>query len=137
MLAAARASITADARDLSFVEVDIVDAQGGVVPQANNKVDFTISGPGALVALDAGDSTNHDSYKGTSHAAFSGKLMAIVQSIATAAPPPRERRPVPATITCSTGVPHDRGFKTTLKPAWDDHQVFLANKYHSGQYSPL
>jgi beta-galactosidase len=84
VLAADRASITADGRDLSFVEVDIVDAQGVVVPQANNKVDFTISGPGALVGLDAGDSTNHDSYKGTSHAAFSGKLMAIVQSTATA-----------------------------------------------------
>jgi beta-galactosidase len=83
-LKADRASITADGRDLSFVEVDIVDAQGVVVPQANNKVDFTISGPGALVGLDAGDSTNHDSYKGTSHAAFSGKLMAIVQATTTA-----------------------------------------------------
>jgi beta-galactosidase len=83
-LKADRASITADGRDLSFVEVDIVDAQGVVVPQANNKIDFTISGPGALVGLDAGDSTNHDSYKGTSHAAFSGKVMAIVQSTATA-----------------------------------------------------
>jgi beta-galactosidase len=83
-LKADRASITADGRDLSFVEVDIVDAQGIVVPQANNKIDFTISGPGALVGLDAGDSTNHDSYKGTSHAAFSGKLMAIVQSTSTA-----------------------------------------------------
>ncbi len=83
-LTADRASIAADGRDLSFVEVDIVDAQGVVVPQANNKVDFTIGGPGALVGLDAGDSTNHDSYKGTSHAAFSGKLMAIVQATATA-----------------------------------------------------
>ena len=83
-LKADRTSIAADGRDLSFVEVDILDAQGVVVPQAKNKVDFTISGPGALVGLDAGDSTNHDSYKGTSHAAFSGKLMAIVQSSATA-----------------------------------------------------
>ena len=79
-----RSSIAADGRDLAFVEVDVVDAQGIIVPQANNKVDFTISGPGALVGLDAGDSTNHDSYKGTSHAAFSGKLMAIVQSTTTA-----------------------------------------------------
>ena len=83
-LKADRASITADGRDLSFVEVDIVDAQGVVVPQAKDTIAFTISGPGALVGLDAGDSTNHDSYKGTSHAAFSGKLMAIVQSTATA-----------------------------------------------------
>ena len=84
VLKADRASITADGRDLSFVEVDIVDAQGILVPQANNRVDFTISGPGAIVGLDGGDATNHDSYKGTSHAAFSGKLMAIVQSTTTA-----------------------------------------------------
>ena len=64
--------------------MDIVDAQGVIVPQAKNQVDFTISGPGAIVGLDGGDSTNHDSYKGTSHAAFSGKLMAIVQSTTTA-----------------------------------------------------
>ncbi len=83
-LKADRASIAADGRDLSFVEVDIVDAPGVIVPQANNRVDFTISGPGALVGLDGGDATNHDSYKGTSHAAFSGKLMAIVQSTTTA-----------------------------------------------------
>jgi beta-galactosidase len=84
VLKADRASITSDGRDLSFVEVDIVDAQGIIVPQAKNQVDFTISGPGAIVGLDGGDSTNHDSYKGTSHAAFSGKLMAIVQSTTTA-----------------------------------------------------
>ena len=84
VLKADRAAITADGRDLSFVEVDIVDAQGVVVPQANNSVSFTISGPGTLVGLDAGDATNHDSYKGTSHAAFSGKLMAIVRSTTTA-----------------------------------------------------
>jgi beta-galactosidase len=78
-----RVSISADGRDLSYVEIDIVDAQGIVVPQANHKIDFTISGPGKLVGLDGGDATNHDSYKGTSHAAFSGKLMAIVQSTET------------------------------------------------------
>jgi beta-galactosidase len=79
-LKADRASIVADGLDLAYVEVDIVDAQGVVVPQANNTIDFAISGPGALVGLDAGDSTNHDSYKGTAHAAFNGRLMAIVQS---------------------------------------------------------
>ena len=84
VLTADRASIAADGRDLSFVEVKVVDAQGVVVPRANNQIDFTITGPGAIVGLDAGDSTNHDSYKGTSHAAFSGKLLAIVQSSATA-----------------------------------------------------
>ena len=83
-LTADRATITADGRDLAYVEVDVVDAQGVVVPKANNAITFAVSGPGTLVGLDAGDSTNHDSYKGTSHAAFSGKLMAIIQANTTA-----------------------------------------------------
>jgi beta-galactosidase len=78
-----RTSISADGRDLSYVEIDVVDAQGIIVPQANNKIEVAVSGPGKLVGLDGGDATNHDSYKGTSHAAFSGKLMAIVQATST------------------------------------------------------
>ena len=79
-----RATIKADGRDLAYVEVDIVDGQGVVAPKANNTIAVSVTGPGTLVGLDAGDSTNHDSYKGTSHAAFSGKLMAIIQSTTTA-----------------------------------------------------
>ena len=89
-----RASITADGRDLSYVEVDIVDAQGVVAPKANNTIAVSVTGPGTLVGLDAGDSTNHDSYKGTSHAAFNGKLMAIVRSTTT---------PGTITVTASSG----------------------------------
>jgi beta-galactosidase len=83
-LTADRSSISADGRDLAYVEVDVTDAQGVVVPKANNTISVTVSGPGTLVGLDAGDATNHDSYKGTSHAAFNGKLMAIVQSTTAA-----------------------------------------------------
>jgi beta-galactosidase len=79
-----RATITADGRDLSYVEIDIEDSQGVVVPSSGSSVSVAVSGPGTLVGLDAGDSTNHDSYKGTSHAAFHGKLMAIIQSTGTA-----------------------------------------------------
>ena len=89
-----RASITADGRDPSYVEVDIEDAQGVVVPKAGNTINVAVSGPGTLVGLDAGDSTNHDSYKGTSHAAFNGKLMAIVQATGT---------PGTVTVTASSG----------------------------------
>jgi beta-galactosidase len=54
-----------------------------VVPSSGSSISVAVSGPGTLVGLDAGDSTNHDSYKGTSHAAFHGKLMAIIQSTGT------------------------------------------------------
>jgi beta-galactosidase len=82
-LKADRASIAADGRDLAFVEVDVVDAQAVIVPQANNSIAFAISGPGTIVGVDNGDSTSHESYKGTSRSAFSGKALAIIQSTAT------------------------------------------------------
>jgi beta-galactosidase len=83
-VSADRSSIKADGRDLVYVEVDVGDAQGILVPKATNTIAVSVTGPGTLVGLDGGDSTNHDSYKGTSHAAFSGKLMAIVRSTTTA-----------------------------------------------------
>ena len=93
-LSADRSSIKADGRDLVFVEVDVDDAQGVLVPRATNTIAVSVTGPGTLVGLDGGDSTNHDSYKGTSHAAFSGKLMAIIRSTAT---------PGTITVTASSG----------------------------------
>jgi len=78
-----RSSIAADGRDLAFVEVDVVDAQGVLVPQASNTIDFTISGPGTIAGVDNEDPTSHESYKGKSRSAFSGKALAIVQSSTT------------------------------------------------------
>jgi beta-galactosidase len=75
-----RASIAADGRDLSFVEVDVVDAQGVVVPRASDTIDFTINGPGTIAGVDNGNPISHESYKGTSRSAFSGKALVIIQS---------------------------------------------------------
>jgi beta-galactosidase len=83
-LKADRAAISADGQDLSFVEVDVVDSKGVLVPKANNSIAFTIDGPGRLVGVDNGDATSHESYKGQSRSAFSGKALAIIQSTTTA-----------------------------------------------------
>ena len=78
-----RASITADGRDLAFVEVDVLDAQGVLVPQASNTIDFSLSGPGSIAGLDNGNAISHESYQGKSRAAFSGKALAIVRASTT------------------------------------------------------
>ena len=78
-----RSTIAADGRDLSFVEVDVVDAKGVIVPNASNVIDFAIEGPGTIAGLDNGNPISHESYKGTTRSAFSGKALAIVQSTAT------------------------------------------------------
>lgn len=78
-----RASINADGADLAFVEVNVLDAQGTLVPNASNLINFTLEGPGQLVGVDNGNAVSLESYKGKSRSAFSGKLMAIVQSTRT------------------------------------------------------
>lgn len=76
-----RQVITADGYDLSYITVDIMDADGRVVPTASNQVNFQISGNGRIVGVDNGDATEvTDSYKGNTRKAYSGKAMVIVQS---------------------------------------------------------
>jgi beta-galactosidase len=94
-LAADRNTIAADGADLSYVEVDVVDAQGVIVPQASDTINFTIDGPGTLVGVDNGNSVSHESYKGNSRAAFSGKALAIVRST---------RTPGTITLTATSGT---------------------------------
>jgi len=84
VLKADRGMILANGRDLSFVEVDVVDAQGVLVPQASDTIDFAIDGPGTLVGVDNGNSVSHESYKGHSRSAFSGKALAIIQATSQA-----------------------------------------------------
>ncbi len=79
-----RTKVIADGRDLAFVEVSVQDAQDVIVPNASNRVNFVVEGPGVLVGVDDGNAINHDSYKGNSHAAFSGKVMAIIQTTKSA-----------------------------------------------------
>ncbi|KAB8130998.1 DUF4982 domain-containing protein [Gracilibacillus oryzae] len=71
-------TLTADGTDLAFVEISMLDDEGNLVENANNRVEVHVSGAGRLIGLDNGDSTDYDSYKGTSRRLFSGKLMAII-----------------------------------------------------------
>ncbi len=73
-----KGSITADGADLVFVEISVKDEEGRPVENANNRIHLTVEGPGRLVGLDNGDSTDYDSYKGTNRRLFSGKLLAVI-----------------------------------------------------------
>ncbi|MDO7905316.1 glycoside hydrolase family 2 TIM barrel-domain containing protein [Paenibacillus sp. JX-17] len=73
-----RYEMSADGQDLIFVTVSAVDSEGRPVENANNRVHFTVEGPGRLVGLDNGDSTDYDPYKGTNRRMFSGRLLAVI-----------------------------------------------------------
>jgi beta-galactosidase len=79
-LTADRTEIQADGRDLVFVTADIQDANGVFVPTATNSVTFAVSGPGKIVGVDSGNPIDTTAYGSTKRNAFSGKVLAIVQS---------------------------------------------------------
>ncbi|REG96424.1 glycoside hydrolase family 2 TIM barrel-domain containing protein [Flavobacterium aquicola] len=81
-LTADRSTIKADGYDLSFITVDITDANGVLSPKANNEIQFSLKGNGKIVGVCSGDPVSHESYKGSKHTALNGKCLVVVQSAA-------------------------------------------------------
>lgn len=75
-----RAELTADALDVAHLAVQVVDAQGHPVPEADNLVRFAVQGPARLLGTDNGDPACHDSFLSPERRAFHGLCLAIVQA---------------------------------------------------------
>lgn len=75
-----RRTLKASGKDLSFVQVRIVDAQGHLVPHADTLIHFEVQGAGTLVGVDNGQPTDHESMKGTQHRAYNGLCLAVVET---------------------------------------------------------
>jgi beta-galactosidase len=83
-LTADRTELTADRRDVAHLTVEIVDAQGRVVPMAEDEVVFALEGEGRLIGVDNGNPQSHDGYKTTRCKAFNGMCLGVVQATAKA-----------------------------------------------------
>lgn len=75
-----RSVINADGNDLAFVTIDVVDANGVIVPNAENLVEFRIEGSASIIGVDNGDPVSHESFKAPERKAFHGKCLVVVQS---------------------------------------------------------
>lgn len=75
-----RQMIQADGADVACVKVSIVDDDGTIVPDADNAVTFDVTGAGALLGLGNGDPGCRENDKASSRHAFSGLLLALIQS---------------------------------------------------------
>ena len=73
-----RINLTPDGEDLTMVEVDVVDAQGRIVPTADNRVTFSVRGAGFVAGVGNGNPGDHDPDRGSSRRAFNGKCLVIV-----------------------------------------------------------
>ena len=75
-----RRALRADGRDLSFITVRVLDAEGNLVPDAANLVQFKLSGPGFVAGVDNGYQASLELFKANSRQAYNGLCLAIVQT---------------------------------------------------------
>ncbi|ETS83065.1 hypothetical protein PFICI_04941 [Pestalotiopsis fici W106-1] len=80
-LTADRATIIADGEDLSFVTVTVLDSNGDTVPEAANKITFSVEGQGRIVATDNGLPTDMTRFTSLSRNTFSGLALAVVEGL--------------------------------------------------------
>lgn len=77
-VSADRNILYADGEDLCFVTIGTEDALGYPVENAMDYVSVHVQGPGRLLGLDNGDSTDFDDYKCSCRKLFNGKLLAVI-----------------------------------------------------------
>ncbi|MBK7870295.1 MAG: DUF4982 domain-containing protein [Saprospiraceae bacterium] len=75
-----RIEIKADGEDLSFITIKILDNNGLFIANANNLIEFSIEGPGEIIATDNGDPTDMEEFPSLKRKAFNGLALAIVRS---------------------------------------------------------
>lgn len=79
-LKADRSIIKANRSDLCYVSVEIVDAEGNLVPDAEDiEVNYTISGNGELVGVGNGNPIDASSFQQPKKKVFHGKGQAIIR----------------------------------------------------------
>jgi beta-galactosidase len=75
-----KTTLIADGKDISFIEISMVDNNGVLVADADEMVTVNVSGEATLVGLDSGDIYYTGLFKTNKRKVFNGKLLVAVQS---------------------------------------------------------
>ncbi|PTN10667.1 beta-galactosidase GalB [Mangrovibacterium marinum] len=75
-----RNEIKADGKDLAFVTVKVTDENGLWVRDAADEIQFSLEGPGEIVATDNGDPTDMNAFPSHTRKAFGGLCLVIVKA---------------------------------------------------------
>ncbi len=75
-----RTILRANEEDTVVVPVSILDAEGRLVPDADNRVSFHLTGDGRILGVGNGNPADHDPDKASQRNAFHGRCMAVVQA---------------------------------------------------------
>jgi beta-galactosidase len=73
-------ALKADGQDLSHVMVEVLDANGILVPEASNLIKFEVTGPGANAGVDNGDPASSELFQADQRSVFQGRALLVVRS---------------------------------------------------------
>jgi beta-galactosidase len=79
-LSSDRRRIRTTPEDLAHITVTVQDAQGRIVPTADNAIEFSLAGAGRIIGVDNGQPDSHEPYKASRRRAFNGLALVLVQS---------------------------------------------------------
>lgn len=71
--------LRADRNDLAYVKIEVLDAEGRLVPDASFPLEITYSGQGTVIAAGNGCPDDMESFRSLRPKAFRGRAVAIVQ----------------------------------------------------------
>ena len=75
-----RTKISANGQDLSFVTIQVTDKDGNLQPNAENRLEFKLSGPGVIAGVDNANIKDIDPYVATSRKAWHGRALVVIKS---------------------------------------------------------
>src|SRR6185436_14054314 len=79
-----KTTMLADGKDATIINISVVDQQGREVPDADNKIQFFISGDARIIGVGNGDPSSHEPDKCAEGAwqrsLFNGKCQVIIQT---------------------------------------------------------
>jgi beta-galactosidase len=75
-----KTTLVANGKDVSLIEISIVDKNGVLVADADDKVTVNVTGEASLIGLDSGDIYYSGLFKTNERKVFKGKLLVTVKS---------------------------------------------------------
>jgi beta-galactosidase len=79
-MTADRSVIQANGQDLSYITVELKDTNGTTCSQADNKINFSIDGPGQIIAVGNANPVSTESFQFPQRKAWHGRCLVVVKS---------------------------------------------------------
>ena len=74
-----RSTIHADGQDLSFIQVDVLDKQGRLQPNADELISFSLTGPGTIAGLGNALLKSTEPFQGTTCHVYHGQALIVLR----------------------------------------------------------